>query len=78
MVMYPDGLPVISAGGAMNLRQTGQRPHDFDTAVDETLLAASDMPPGSECIEALKAAGMRGNVADVFGVVFTKRDRPSR
>jgi hypothetical protein len=35
-------------------------------------------PPGPERIEALKAAGMLRNAADVFGVIFAKRGRPSK
>jgi hypothetical protein len=55
-----------------------QRSQDFGTDVDEALEVARDMPPGQERIEALKAAGMLRNAADVFGVVFAKRGRPSK
>jgi len=36
------------------------------------------MPPGPERVEALKAAGMLRKAADVFGVVFANRGRPSK
>jgi hypothetical protein len=62
----------------MNVKQTRQRSHDFEVAADEALQAARDMPPGQERIEALKAAGMLRNAADVFGLIFAKRGRPSK
>ena len=48
----------------MNVKQNPQRALDFETAADEALQAARDMPPGPERIEALKAAGMLKNAAD--------------
>jgi hypothetical protein len=78
MLTSLDCLPVISAGGAMDVKQTAQRSHDFEAAADEALQAARDMPPGPERIDALKAAGMLRNAEDVFGVIFAKRGRPSR
>ena len=78
MLKSLDCLPVISAGGAMDVKQTAQRSHDFEAAADEALQAARDMPPGPERIDALKAAGMLRNAEDVFGVIFAKRGRPSR
>jgi hypothetical protein len=62
----------------MDVKQTAQRSHDFEAAADEALQAARDMLPGPERIDALKAAGMLRNAADVFGVIFAKRGRPSR
>jgi hypothetical protein len=78
MLRSPDGSPLLSADGGMNIKQTAQRSHDFETRADEALQPARDMPPGSERIEALKAAGMLRNAADVFGVIFAKRGRPSK
>jgi hypothetical protein len=78
MLKSLDGLPVISAGRAMDVKQTAQRSHDVEAAADEALQASRDMPPGPERIDALKAAGMLRNVGDVFGVIFAKRGRPSR
>jgi hypothetical protein len=63
---------------AMNVKQTPPRSSDFGADADEALEAARDMPPGPERIEALKAAGMLRNAADVCGVIFTKRGRPSK
>jgi hypothetical protein len=63
---------------AMNVKQTPPRSSDFGADADEALEAAREMPPGPERIEALKAAGMLRNAADVFGVTFTKRGRPSK
>jgi hypothetical protein len=60
----------------MNTKQTPQRSPDFGADADEALEAARDMPPGPERVEALKAAGMLRNAADVFGVIFEKRGRP--
>jgi hypothetical protein len=62
----------------MNVKQTSQRSHDFETAADEAFATARDMPPGPERIEALKAAGMLKNAADVFGLIFAKRGSPSK
>ena len=62
----------------MNMKQTPLRSHDFETAADEAIQAARDMPPGPERIEALKAAGVLRNAADVFGLIFAKRGRPSK
>jgi hypothetical protein len=62
----------------MNVRRTPQRSQDFGTDADEALEVARGMPPGQERIEALKVAGMLRNAADVFGVVFAKRGRPSK
>jgi hypothetical protein len=58
------------------MKPTQQRSHDFEAAADEALAVPRDMPPGPERVEALKAAGMLRNAADVFGVVFAKRGRP--
>ena len=63
---------------AMNVKQTLPRSSDFGADADEALEAAREMPPGPERIEALKAAGMLRNAADVFGVTFMKRGRPSK
>jgi len=60
------------------VKQTPQRSHNFEAAADEALAAARDMPPGPERVEALKAAGMLRKAADVFGVVFANRGRPSK
>ena len=78
MLKSLDCLPVISAGGAMDVKQTALRSHDFEAAADEALQAARDMPSGPERIDALKATGMLRNAANVFGVIFAKRGRPSR
>jgi hypothetical protein len=61
----------------MNAKQT-PRSTDFGADADEALEAARDMPAGPERIEALKAAGMLRNAADVFSVIFAKRGRPSK
>jgi hypothetical protein len=60
----------------MNAKQTPQRSHDFEATADEALQAARDMPPGHERTEALKAAEMLRNAADVFGLIFAKPGRP--
>jgi hypothetical protein len=60
----------------MKAKQIPQRSHDFEAAADEALATARDMLPGPERVEALKAAGMLRNAADVFGVIFAKRGRP--
>jgi hypothetical protein len=62
----------------MNAKPTPQRSSDFGADADEALEAARSMPPGPERVEALKAAGMLRKAADVFGVIFAKRGRPSK
>jgi hypothetical protein len=62
----------------MNVKQTPQRSHDFEVAADEALQAARGMPPGQERIEALKAARMLRNAADVSGLIFAKPGGPSK
>jgi hypothetical protein len=68
--------PRADVGGPVNVKQSPKRSHDFDTAADEALQAARDMPLGPERVEALKAAGMLRNAADAFGLIFAKRGRP--
>lgn len=51
--------------------------HDFEASADEALAIARDMAPGPLRIEALKAAGKLRNAADVYGIIFAKRGRPS-
>lgn len=64
----------------MNVKQTSQSlwSHDFEADADEALAAARDMPPGPERIEALKMAGKLRSAADVYGIIFAKRGRPSK
>ena len=62
----------------MDIKQKPQRPHDFEADADEALAAARHMLPGAERVEALKAAGKLRNAADVYGLIFAKRGRPSK
>jgi hypothetical protein len=65
--------------GKMILKQQrAQRPHDFEANADEALQAARNMPPGPDRVEALKRAGRLRSAADVYGVIFAKRGRPSK
>jgi hypothetical protein len=59
-------------------QQRAQRPHDFEADADEALRAARNMPPGRDRVEALKLAGRLRKAADVYGVIFAKRGRPSK
>jgi hypothetical protein len=59
-------------------QQRAQRPHDFEADADEALQAACNMPPGRDRVEALKLAGRLRKAADVYGVIFAKRGRPSK
>ena len=61
----------------MDIKQNSQRSHDFEAGADGALAMARNMPPGPERIEALKAAGKLRNAADVYGLIFAKRGRPS-
>jgi hypothetical protein len=61
----------------MNVKRPPQRSHDCEAQADEALHAARDMAPGPERIEALKAAGKLRSAADVHGIRFAKRGRPS-
>ena len=61
----------------MNVKPIPLRSHDFETAADEALEAARKIAPGPERLEALKAAEMLRNAADVFGLIFAKRGSPS-
>ena len=60
----------------MDIKQKPQRSHNFEAHADDALDAARSMPPGPERIEALKAAGMLRNAADVYGIIFARRGRP--
>ena len=62
----------------MILKQKAQRSHDFEADADEALQAARNMPPGPDRVEALKVAGRLRNAADVYGLIFAKRGRPSK
>jgi len=62
----------------MNTKQKPPRLHDFEADADEALAAAREMPPGPERIEALKKAGQLRNAADVYGLIFARRGRPSK
>ena len=44
MLKSLDGLPVISADGAMDVKQTAQRSHDVEAATDEALQAVQQAP----------------------------------
>lgn len=61
----------------MDVKQKPSRSHDFEASADEALAAARSMAPGPERIEALKSAGKLRNAADVYGIIFAKRGRPS-
>ena len=61
----------------MDVKQKPLSSHDFDASADVALAAARNMAPGPERIEALKAAGKLRNAADVYGIIFAKRGRPS-
>lgn len=61
----------------MDVRQQPGLSHDFGADADEALAAARSMAPGPERIEALKAAGKLRNAADLSGIIFAKRGRPS-
>ncbi|MDO9564797.1 MAG: hypothetical protein Q7J60_24520 [Bradyrhizobium sp.] len=54
------------------------RSHDVEASADEALAEARSLPPGPERIEALKTAGKLRYAADVYGIIFAKRGRPSR
>jgi hypothetical protein len=62
----------------MDVKQKPQRWHDFEASAEDALAAARNMVPGPERIDALKAAGKLRNAADVYGIIFAKRGRPSR
>ena len=62
----------------MKPRKSSQRSHDFEADADQALIAARELPPGPERIEALKKAGQLRNAADVYGVIFAKRGRPAK
>ena len=51
---------------------------DWDAKATEALEAARSMRPGQEKTDALKKAGMLRNAADLRGLFFAKRGRPSK
>lgn len=61
----------------MDVKQKLSHSYDFEAGADEALAAARNMAPGPERIEALKAAGKLRNAADVYGIIFARRGRPS-
>ena len=77
MLKSLDGLPVISTGRPMNVKQTAQRSHDFEAEADEALQAARDMPPGPERIEAYFVNPRRNNLRrdDNLNLQFERDDQ---
>jgi hypothetical protein len=51
---------------------------DLDAEALAALDAARRMPPGPERTEAMKKAGILRNAADLQGVFFAKRGRPTK
>jgi len=60
--------------------RTGSSPdaHDLDAKAAAALDEAREMPPGLERTEAMKRAGILRNAADIQGVFFAKRGRPTK
>jgi hypothetical protein len=54
-----------------------RRSRDAEDDADEALMAARELAPGPERIEALKAAGRLRNAA-ALGLAVAKRTRPSK
>jgi hypothetical protein len=52
--------------------------YDLDTQATAALDEARAMPPGPERTEALKKAGLLRNAADIQGLFFAKRGRPTK
>jgi hypothetical protein len=59
-------------------KRTKQRDLDLDAEAQAALDAARAMPAGPEKSEALRKAGMLRNAADMHGIVFAKRGRPTK
>ena len=51
---------------------------DLDAEATDALEAARQIPAGPEKTEALKKAGRLRNAADINGLFFAKRGRPSK
>jgi hypothetical protein len=50
----------------------------LDAKAAAALDEAREMPPGLERTEAMKRAGILRNAADIQGVFFAKRGRPTK
>ena len=52
--------------------------HDLDAKAVTALEEARDMAPGPDRTEAMKKAGILRNAADIQGLFFAKRGRPTK
>ena len=62
----------------MKRSQPSRDDPDWDAKATDALEKARAMPPGQEKTEALKKAGMLRNAADIRGIFFAKRGRPTK
>jgi hypothetical protein len=60
----------------MNMKQIPQRSHDLEIAADDALQAARSSGTGAH--RSVEGGGLLSNAADVFGLIFAKRGRPSK